>query len=345
MKVIAFFNNKGGVGKTTLVYHLAWMLAELNYRVLAVDLDPQSNLSSIFLTQERLEEIFGDIISPGANRQTSLFNKGGSRQALTILEAITPVVEGDTSKSSVHIEEIDSKIGLIVGNLALSMFEDKLSDAWTKCLNKDVYSFRVVSLFNSIISEAAYRRQAEVVVIDVGPNLGAINRAALTSADYVVLPVASDLFSLQGIKNLGQTLKTWRVEWDDRKQRNPKPDQIQLPQGKMQPVGYILIQHTVREDRPVKSYLKWANRIPDTYRHCVLEEEDGISIKSVEEDKHCLGSLKHYHSLLPMCMEARKPIFLLKPADGAIGAHYQAVQKSYSDFETLANKILSVCKT
>lgn len=38
-----------------------------------------------------------------------------------------------------------------------------------------------------------------------------------------------------------------------------------------------------------------------------------------------MGSLKHYHRLLPMCMEARKPIFLLKPVDGAIGAHYHSV--------------------
>ena len=45
MKTIAFFNNKGGVGKTTLVYHLAWMYAELGYSVVAADLDPQANLS------------------------------------------------------------------------------------------------------------------------------------------------------------------------------------------------------------------------------------------------------------------------------------------------------------
>ena len=57
MKTIAFFNNKGGVGKTTLVYHIAWMLAELGQRVLAADLDPQANLSSMFLEEERLEEL------------------------------------------------------------------------------------------------------------------------------------------------------------------------------------------------------------------------------------------------------------------------------------------------
>ena len=58
MKTVAFFNNKGGVGKTTLVYHLAWMLSQLGKRVLVVDLDPQANLTSMFLAEEELEHIW-----------------------------------------------------------------------------------------------------------------------------------------------------------------------------------------------------------------------------------------------------------------------------------------------
>jgi len=61
----------------------------------------------------------------------------------------------------------------------------------------------------------------------------------------------------------------------------------------------------------------------------------------IENDENCLALLKHYHSLIPMAMEVRKPIFLLKPADGAIGAHYQAVQRSYQDFKQLTKRIIS----
>jgi hypothetical protein len=49
--------------------------------------------------------------------------------------------------------------------------------------------------------------------------------------------------------------------------------------------------------------------------------------------------LKHYRSLIPMGQEARKPIFHLTPADGAIGSHAQAVQEAYKDFQRLARKI------
>jgi cellulose biosynthesis protein BcsQ len=58
MRTITFFNNKGGVGKTTTVYHVAWMLSELGVNTIAIDLDPQSNLTSMFLTNERLEEVY-----------------------------------------------------------------------------------------------------------------------------------------------------------------------------------------------------------------------------------------------------------------------------------------------
>ena len=54
MKSIAVFNNKGGVGKTTLTYHLGCALAELGHKTLLVDLDPQSNLTLFFETHPNL---------------------------------------------------------------------------------------------------------------------------------------------------------------------------------------------------------------------------------------------------------------------------------------------------
>ncbi len=58
MKTIAFFNNKSGVGKTTLVYNLAWMIAELGLSVVVADLDPQANLTSMFLEEEEIESLW-----------------------------------------------------------------------------------------------------------------------------------------------------------------------------------------------------------------------------------------------------------------------------------------------
>jgi hypothetical protein len=60
----------------------------------------------------------------------------------------------------------------------------------------------------------------------------------------------------------------------------------------------------------------------------------------VSEDPYCLAQLKHYHSLMPLAEEARKPVFALRYADGAFGGHFQAAQSAYVDYRTLAEEVL-----
>lgn len=318
MKTIAFFNNKGGVGKTSLVYHLAWMFADHGIKTLAVDLDPQSNLTAMFLNENRLENLWPDDEHPE-----------------TVYGAIRPILRGTGDIAQPHVEMITNGLGLIPGDLALSRFEDKLSNAWPLCHNRDEAAFRIMSAFHRLVQNGA-DWGAELILIDVGPNLGAINRSALIASDQVCLPLAPDLFSLQGLKNLGPTLREWRAVWADLLTKAPAD--LPLPKGTMLPIGYIVMQHGILDTRPVKAYKRWMDRIPNIYRESVLNESIEFPA-SVSDDPYCLSLLKHYRSLMPMAMEAHKPIFFLKSADGAIGAHIEAVKKCYGDFEKLAAKI------
>lgn len=319
--IVAFFDNKGGVGKTSLVYHLAWMFSELGVKVLAADLDPQANLTSAFLEEDRLEELWDE-----------------ARKAGTIYECMRPLIEGTGDVERADVEEASDNLNLVVGDLALSGFEDELSQEWSQCLDRGPRAsraFRVITAFWRVLLEATTTTRADVVLVDVGPNLGAINRAALVAADYVVVPLSPDLFSLQGLKNLGPTLRHWREQWTDRAAKNPG---FPLPSGDTRPIGYIMLQHSVRLDRPVKAYARWMERIPGVYRRSVLDEPD-VDAPPMLDDPHCIGMLKHYRSLMPMAQEARRPMFLLRSADGAIGAHQTAVKEAYSDFSKLAHGI------
>jgi cellulose biosynthesis protein BcsQ len=318
--VIAFFNNKGGVGKTSLVYHLAWMYADLGARVVAADLDPQANLTAAFLDEDRLIEIW---MEPGDSN--------------TIFGGVQPLLKGTGDIAAPQLELVEDRLALLPGDLALSGFEDELSSEWPNCLDRKERAFRVISAFWRILQHAAHRHQADLILMDLGPNLGAINRAALIAADDIVVPLSPDLFSIQGLRNLGPRLKQWREEWRERLGKNPSQDLI-LPEGRMRPIGYIILQHSIRFDRPVKSYERWIERIPEAYRRWVLKDSDERKI-SVPKDAHRLAMLKHYQSLMPLAQEARKPMFHLKPADGAAGAHAQAVRNAYEDFQHLAIKI------
>ena len=320
---IALFNNKGGVGTTSLAYHLAWMFADRGLSVVAADLDPQANLTGMFIDEDRLEALWPKSMHPN-----------------TIQGVVEPIIRGVGDIAAPHLVEVSPNLALLPGDLELARFEDKLSESWPKCHNRDEASFRATSAFHRATVQAADQRSADLVLIDVGPNLGAINRAALIAADFVIIPLIPDLFSLQGLRNVGPRLIEWRRSWQEMIPKNPNPSELRLPPGDMKPVGYVTMQHAVRVDRPVKAYLKWMNRIPAEYAESVLEQ---TPMPLVHPDPNCLATLKHYRSLMPMAMEARKPIFSLKPADGALGAHLAAVADCRQDFMTLTSKIAQVC--
>lgn len=325
MKTITFFNNKGGVGKTSLVYHLAWMFGDLGYRVLAADLDPQANLSGMFLDENRLGELWE------------------GRKGCTIDRDIAPLFKGRGDIAvAPYIEAMGERVGLLVGDLALSKREDELSTQWPRCLDKQERAFRVMTAFSRLIQHAG-SFQADIVLIDVGPNLGAINRSALIACDHVVIPLAPDLFSLQGLKNVGPTLNEWRNEWQERLTKKPDDLDIVLPSGTMEPAGYVIMRHSVRLDRPVQAYSQWIDKMPSTYKQSVLGEREPPGTCDETNDQYCLAHLKDYRSLMPMAQDARKPMFVLKPADGAIGAQQSAVRNCYNDFKMLAQAIIKSC--
>ncbi|MGC1129665.1 MAG: ParA family protein [Candidatus Acidiferrales bacterium] len=325
MITIALFNNKGGVGKTTLVYHLAYMFSRIGYPTVAIDLDPQANLTSAFFDEDELEKLWG-----------------GSEQ--TIMACISPILEGTGDIRSPKPILITDALSVVAGDLGLSRFEDKLSESWPKGYNNDAAALRATSAFHRIISQAGDSAGAVLAIVDVGPNLGAINRAALLSADFLVIPLAADLFSLQGLKNLGPTVRGWRGQWAQVLGLVSGKTVIDLPKGQMEPAGYLVLQHAVRLDRPVRAYGKWLKRIPAVYREAVLNEKPANSDAESSMDPNCLASLRNYRSLMPMAQDARKPIFDLRAADGAIGSHAQLVQTCGKEFEQLARTIAAKCE-
>ena len=318
LKTLTFFNNKGGVGKTSLAYHVSWMLTELGHKVLSVDMDPQANLTGMFMSEDQMENII---------------------EKKSVYSALEPL---KTGRGDIQAPDIISfplaneSMGLLLGDLKLSSVEEDFSSTWPKCMDQDERAFRVTTAFSRLITQAGAKMLADWAIIDMGPNLGAINRAVLIASDYVVFPLGPDLFSYQGLKNVGEFLNKWRTEWKERTKKAPSDMGFDLPEGSMTPVGYIMMRHSIRENRPVQSYQRWMDKMPGAYKKYVIKDH----LPSANQD-YQLGHLKDYRSLMPMAQEKHKPMFLLKVGDGAIGSHFQAVQKCYADFHELTNKITS----
>lgn len=324
--VLTFFNNNGGVGKSTLVYHLSWMFSELGVNVLVIDCDPQANLTAMFIDEKNLFDIW---------------NAPQESAPRTVYAAVRPLTKvGDFSVP--QLQTINSTLHLLPGDLALSAFEDQLSEQWIKALGDDTKerAMLVLSAFWRIAQCKAKEISADLIICDVGPNLGAINRSVLIGTDHVVVPLAADLFSLQGLRNLGPTLGKWRSGWSERLQRIGQAVG-ELPTGVSLPAGYIALQHQERLSRPVEAYVSWLERIPREYREHLLQIAVASELPTIQNDPLCLALLRHYKSLIPFSQEARKPVFKLRSADGAIGSHAAAVSRAHADFRQLAQKILA----
>ncbi|MBI5363238.1 MAG: ParA family protein [Planctomycetes bacterium] len=330
MKSFVLFNNKDGVGKTTLTYHFAHMLARLGHRTVVLDYDPQCNITAMFVDDETLEPW--------------IRNRGSRRHVTGCLDLVR---RGKGDVAEPELTTVADNLWILAGDLDLSLFEEPLAEAWPKKLSQgNERALDVLTALDLLSDLAAATVDADFVLVDVGPSLGALNRSALLACDSVVLPLAPDLFSLQGISNVGPALRSWRAEWHLVRERfMAGRAQASLTPHEFRPVGYLVQQHLARADRPVTGYAAWAKQIPSTYR-LAMEGADALRSRRVDEvtdidaDPNCIGTIKHFASLVPIAQQARKPIFDLKQADGIGGGQALAVQQSRTLFEGLTRKLI-----
>lgn len=322
MRTVAFFGARGGMERAFLVYHLAWMLADGGHDVVAADLDPQAHLTGLFVDEESLERLW----------------EGGDRS--TVCGALEPLLEGRVDLAAPRTERPYPGLDLVVGDLRLATIEGDMARLWSACPNDEPGALRLVSGLWRLFRLAAAEAQAELVLVDVGPGLGPLNRAALVAADYVVVPLAPDPYSLRGLGDLGSALRDWRREWAERRDHDP----AELPMGEMRPIGYVVMLHAIRPDRPVWAYRRWMARIPGAYAEAVGERSPRED-RTIHGDPDCLAVLEPFRILMPMALDARKPMFALKPGDGAYGDHTTLVRDCYRDFRALADTILRRTQT
>jgi chromosome partitioning protein len=324
MKSIAFFNNKGGVGKTTFTYHLGYALEKLGKRVLFVDLDPQCNLTAHLC-------------------DAATINKAWGANGNSLYKAIEPIVTGAGDMQTVIPHKITNRnIWVFIGDLLLSDFDGELSNAWTQVLAGQERGFRVTSSIYRLINEFAIQNNIDYILIDLGPNLGSLNRAILLGCDNFVVPMIPDLFSLRGSQNLGRVFADWIKNYVTSKQRIGNLS-FATPNGNPIFSGYVLQQFNVYRTRKTKAYQNWGEQIPTYIQQYVINPLSDVDPNLVLKlTNYQVAEFKNYHSLLPLAQENLKPIFELTNQDGVIGGHYQYVDNCRTEFQLIANYLTKI---
>lgn len=358
MKSMAVFNNKGGVGKTTLSFHMAHALAEIGKRVLVIDLDPQCNFSIFALTESQIEEIWKEedefvdqyqvaVDARTPNQISKIVNKYRSIHFI-----LKPVEEGisDPAYMPPTISLAD-RLNFIPGRLSLHMYEDKISSRWAEVFVGDDLALRTITNIRSIAERYAAQLNADIVLYDTSPSLGMLNRVALSMADAFVVPCNPDLFSLYGIKNIGRSLDAWSKNFAILRQVLPPSRQSLLPKSGVKFLGYSVYKATKyagqNEWNLATGHYNYAKQIPQT-----IDANISMSLRAhlpADLLNAPIGgeAIMHSHqTMATMAQKYKTPMWLVPDSDleagdrstiGGNAARYRQTQSAYHDF---ANDIL-----
>jgi cellulose biosynthesis protein BcsQ len=324
MKSIAFFNNKGGVGKTTLLCNVAAYLAlEKKQSVLVIDADPQCNATQLMLDEEHVYKIYDD------------------QKSFTIHSVIHPLSIGSGYSDTLSPEIVlDYGVALIPGDPRLALKEDLLSGDWQSAISGDVRGLRTSFLFAELLNRCG---NYDFVLFDMGPSLGSINRAVLLACNFFLSPMSIDIFSLRAIENISIALLEWKKRLSlglsqvDIALRDDLPSQTSFD---LMFAGYIAQQYiqktTAGEQRAVAAYENIMRRIPKIIQNNFIDrfQPNKPSIKNE------IGSIPNLFSLIPMSQSAHKPVFSLKARDGVRGAHFNKVREAEIIFGDVTNQLL-----
>jgi cellulose biosynthesis protein BcsQ len=327
MKKIALFNHKGGVGKTTLTVNIADALADLGKKVLLVDADPQCNLTAFYVDEDKLEALLGE--------------SGEEGSEATIWSAIKPVVAGRGDIAPVELWEVGTKnTRLYPGDVMMSMYEEELPQAWTESFARKSRGYDVMTAMSRAVTAAGEAWGADVVIYDVGPNVGALNRAVLLDCDAFITPVAADLFSLRALSTVGVSVARWIRDWQVIRGLAASADRDRLLTGMPAFLGYVTSAYKVNAGRSAANpHADWEKRIAPRVRDRIVADIRAVDPSLVPHGGNKLGAIKNFHSLAPQAQKFGLAIGKLR---GYVNSgHYPTVDEAAQEFRELAAEIVS----
>lgn len=320
MKSVAFFNNKGGVGKTTLLCNIAAYCANhLGKNVCVVDADPQCNATQYLFKEAVIDSLYAD-------------NKG-----FTIYSVIEPLSLGEGYSRKLEPRRSPNfKIDVIPGDPRLALTEDLLASDWGGARAGDVRGIRTNLVFSELLSRLT---DYDLVLFDVSPSLGAINRAILLAVDYFISPMSIDIFSLKAFENIAIWIDDWETDWKNGL-GNVK-DKSRLPSFSANQaifIGYVTQQYLAKKDasgtrRAVQAY--------ENIRKKIDKVIDKSFASRVQGNPYEIGTVPNLFSLIPMSQSRHKPVFELSASDGIVGAHFAKVKDARQIFGDVARNFVS----
>lgn len=346
IRTLSFFNNKGGVGKTTLSANVAYNLAQQGQRVLYVDCDPQCNATQLLLDDNQTSEIYDGHPDP----ETAL------RQSLgkTVYGLFIPLREGEPEIDRdipVHTSKRFA-IDVLAGHPSLSQIEDVMSAAWQTALSRETAAFRRVHWAGQLVTAMEDENRYDIIMFDVGPSLGPFNRTVLLGCDAFVTPTATDLFSYHAFGNLARWFDTWITEYSEMSAANINAWQSFSPSFKQKSRNLRLPGYGGRELRylgyTTQEYIKKKSNGQEQlvgaferFRDKFADEAQRIAYSlGRAQGELLLGHVPHMHSMPATAQDVHAPIAELAHHDGVRGSQSGQRDSYAAKIKEVADEVL-----
>lgn len=352
MKTISVFNNKGGVGKTTLTFHLGNALAELGYKTLVIDLDPQCNLTILGLPEETLDQVW-----QAEEAFIDDFKAAREKLAKADLDALI------TSPRSIHfllkptedgLSDLDSlsppfqiarNLHLIPGRLTMHLYEDAIARRWSDVYQGDPLAVRTVTRPRQIAEAYAKAYGYDFVIMDTSPSLGTLNKVIISTADGFLIPCMPDMFSQYGIKNIGNALINWKRQFETIYHLLSTEKRKLFPNNFVRLLGYTIFNAKKYSGKPLDlatAHYNFATQIPEAIRDYISPDIRAHLSEEVLGEPIGGTAIMHTHNTLPSMAQKyhtpmwRVPSAILDSTDTStiLGnrTSYEATKEKYFDF-------------
>ncbi|MDA3840479.1 MAG: AAA family ATPase [Patescibacteria group bacterium] len=329
-KKVLFANNKGGVGKTTLAFNCAMSFARQGYKTVLVDLDPQCNLSRLAMGDNQYEK--------------TLF----SEMEKDIYDVLRGVVEGgadvDFEVPFIPVSNSENNLFLMKGSVNLSLYENILVTAYGQAAAGQQLGYFQTSAIDRFLREKGMKEEIDIFVIDTSPSLSLLNQIIFLGADYFVVPMMPDAFSVQGIENLGSIYEKWKHNWKvTGRALSGDTENKYVLSGDGLFIGYVVNSYNVYGKRPIKDHRRWIEEIPLKVKK-YLSEKHGRNGLVEKSWKSSLAEIQDYGRIPAKCQELGVAIFDLDPAcvEEIHQGTKENIEKSKEEFRDLSGEILNI---
>lgn len=361
MKTVSIFNNKGGVGKTTLTFHLAYALSELGHKTLIIDLDPQCNLTICSMNEEAIHNIWqqedpfiDDFERAQGQTTTDQFNRllDAPRSIHFLLK---PTEDGTAELPKLCPPfALSSNLDLIPGRLSMHLYEDKIASRWSDVYQGNPLAIRTVARIRQIANAYAAQYGYEYVIMDTSPSLGVLNKVVISTTDGFIIPCMPDVFSLYGIRNIGKALALWTKQFQTIFQLLSDEKRERFPKSFVSFLGFTIYNArkysgTNNRWNLALAHYNYAQLIPSKIRDFIDPSlREHLSDQLLAEPVGAM-SVMHSHSTLPsMAQKYHLPIWRvpscpdLEPGDrSTIGGNRHSYESTKENYHTFAIDLMS----